>query len=133
MSLVRLRRSFMLVTLPFRLTNFGRIGYAFTSSGTPIQSVFLPSFSVIQRNMRRSLLTARFVAKKNEFSIPIGRIVLPPVSVSQSRSRRSKSPCRLMNLCTDAKASSMRALVNLRYPQFQGTTSKHFFDGQPKK
>jgi len=33
---------------------------------------------------------------------------------------------------TDSKASSTRALVNFCCPQFQGTTSKHFFDGQPK-
>ena len=44
MSLVRLGRSFMLVTLPFHLTNFGRIGCAFTSSGTPIRSIFFAEF-----------------------------------------------------------------------------------------
>ena len=44
-----------------------------------------------------------------------------------------EEPLPLMNLCTDSKASSTRALVNLRCPRFQGTTSKHFFDGQPKK
>ena len=44
MSLVRLGRSFMLVTLPFRLTNFGRIGCVFASSGMPIRSVFFAEF-----------------------------------------------------------------------------------------
>ena len=133
MSLVRPGQSSIFVTLRFHLKISRRIGCVFTTFGTPMRSIFLPNFSVIRKNTRRSLLIARFVTKYNGFSILIDRIVLPPVSVSRSRSRWTRSPFRLMNLCTDAKASSSRALVNLCFPRFQGTTSKHFFDRQPKK
>jgi len=44
MSLVRPGRSSIFVTLRFHLKNFGQIGCAFTSFGTPIRSVFFAEF-----------------------------------------------------------------------------------------
>ena len=79
MSLVRLGRSFMLVTLPFRLTNFGRIGCAFTSSGTPIRSIFFAEFQrdpakhakiLADRALRREI--KRILDTDRPYSAPAG-------------------------------------------------------------
>ena len=44
MSLVRPGRSSIFVTLRFHLKNFGQIGCAFTSFGTPIRNIFFIEF-----------------------------------------------------------------------------------------
>ena len=84
MSLVRLGRSFMLLTLLFRLTNFGRIGCAFTSSGMPIRSIFFAEF---QRDPAKhaKILADRALRREIKWILDTDRPYSAPASLREPK------------------------------------------------